>query len=643
MKNDFQGLQILHLEDNPTDAELLREQLEGAGIDCELTRVEARDEFVRALDTKKFDLIISDFSLPSFNGRSALEITRQKFPDIPFIFVSGTIGEDAAVESLLLGATDYVLKGRLARLIPAVRRALHEAEEHRERKRSEEALRESKERYQNLFERNLAGTFVSTPEGKILDCNPAYLHMFGFTSAEEAKEANGGLLFHDRDKWNQLLSNIRVEKKAENMDIQMITRDDKPLRVIANAVGKFDERNELTEITCYFIDDTKRQLLEQQLIQAQKFESLGTLAGGIAHDFNNILGIILGHATIVQWMQLEPEKVAESISTISTAAQRGAALVRQLLTFARKSDVILQRVSLSDIIKDVAALLRETFPKTITVMLDLPVQLPSILADSTQIHQVFLNLCVNARDAMPGGGTLSVSTVPVSGEITKSKFPGARASDYVLARVSDTGVGMDDSTRSRIFEPFFTTKEGGKGTGLGLAVVFGIVQIHQGFIDVSSEPGRGTTFSIYFPVSLEEIEPLHIKQEMLEDARGGTETILLVEDEEMLRGLAKMVLKGKGYNVVTASDGEEAVRMYTLRRDDVALIVCDMGLPKLNGSEVFKQVKRIKPDVRFIFASGYIEPAERSEMLKSGAREFIQKPYEPTEMLNKIRSVLDEK
>lgn len=634
-------LHILHLEDDANDAQLLRLKLEEANIRCVITVVQTRDEFANALEQAEFDLIVSDFTLPSFDGKSALVIARQKCPEVPFIFVSGTIGEEAAIESMVRGATDYVLKGRLSRLIPAVRRALHESEAEKERKHSEEALKESEEKYRSLFERNLAGMFVSTPEGKVLECNPAYLRMFGFTSFEEAKATNISVLYSDPEKQKVILSTLEAQKEIEYLEIQMVRTDGTPIRVIKNVVGRFNERGELLQVTGYLFDDSKRHILEQQLIQAQKLESLGTLASGIAHDFNNILGIIIGHGTLIQKLRLEPDKIADSIKSITTAAQRGAALVRQLLTFARKSDVILQRISLNDSINEVVSLTRETFPKTVTVSMKLADKLPTILADSTQIQQIFLNLSVNARDAMPSGGTLSISTRLISGERVHARFPEAKASQYVLIEFSDTGTGMDETTRNRIFEPFFTTKEPGKGTGLGLAVAFGIIHIHQGFIDVSSQPGHGTTFSIYFPVNLEELEPFEIKKEMLEDAEGGAETILLVEDEEMLRSLAKMVLKGKGYNVVTASDGEEAVRMFMLRQNDIALVLSDMGLPKLNGFDVLKQVKHIKPDVKFIIASGYIEPAEKSEILKSGARDFIQKPYVPNEMIRKVREVLD--
>ena len=636
-------LQILHLEDNANDAQLLRLRLEEANIACIISVVQTRDEFVNALDQSEFDLIVSDFSLPSFDGKSALHIARQKCPDTPFIFVSGTIGEEAAIESMVQGATDYVLKGRLSRLVPAAQRALAEAQSRKERKIAEVELRESKEKYQSLFERNLAGTFVATPDGTLLECNPAFVRMFGFDSIEDAKATNVGSLYSDPEKRKSFLTVLEAEKKIEYIEVQMVKKDGSPLRIIENIVGKFDAQGKLVELTGYLFDDTKRQLLEQQLIQAQKLESLGTLASGIAHDFNNILGIIIGHATLIQRLQLEPERMADSITTITTAAQRGAALVRQLLTFARKSDVILQRISINDLIKELVSLTKETFPKTVTVSTKLADKLPTILADSTQIHQVFLNLCVNARDAMPNGGSLSFSTRLISGEVLLEKFPKAQAKEYVLIEVTDTGAGMDEATRSRIFEPFFTTKDPGKGTGLGLAVAFGIIHIHQGFIDVTSEPGHGTTFSIYFPVNLEELEPFEIKKEMLDDTDGGTETILLVEDEEMLRSLAKMILKGKGYNVVTASDGEEAVRTFMLRQNDVDLVLSDMGLPKLNGYDVLKQIKHIKPSVKFVIASGYIDSAEKSEILKSGARDFIQKPYVPNEMLRKIRQVLDDK
>jgi len=634
-------LHILHLEDNDNDAEILRAKLEEAHIQCAIEVVQTREDFISSLDRVRFDLIVSDFSLPSFDGKSALEIALNKSPETPFIFVSGTIGEDAAVECLVRGATDYVLKGRLARLIPAVRRALHEAEAKRARKQSEKELRDSKVKYQNLFESNLAATFVSTPEGIVLECNPAYVRMFGFPSFDDAKSTNVTLLYADLKKAQQIVADIRKQKQLEHLDLQMLTKNKSPLHVIANIVGEFDEDDNLLQMNCYLLDDTKQHILEQQLIQAQKLESLGTLAGGIAHDFNNILGIIVGHSTLLKQSARDANKQSQSIDAITTAAQRGAALVRQLLTFARKSDVIMHRIQMNDSIKEVVSLLRETLPKIITVTATLQENLPLILADSTQLHQVLINLCVNARDAMPEGGSLSISTQTVEAGKVRQKFPKSKNSDYVLVEVSDTGTGMDEETRLRIFEPFFTTKGEGKGTGLGLAVVFGILALHHGFTEVTSAPGHGSTFSLYFPVNLEEIEPFYINSESPRDANGGTETILLVEDEEMLRELAKLSLKGKGYRVITASDGDEAIRIYRTHHKEIDLVISDMGLPKLDGYSSFKELKQINPAIKFVIASGYIDPAEKSEFLKSGIKEFIQKPYVPNDLLSKIRKILD--
>jgi len=634
-------LHILHLEDNINDAELFRAKLEEADLHCQIEVVQTRDRFVNALQTMKFDLIVSDFSLPAFDGKSALDIALKQAPETPFIFVSGTIGEELAVESLVRGATDYLIKGRLGRLIPAVRRALREAEMERIRTQAEIALRESKEKYQSLVESNLAATFATTPEGEILECNPAYLRLFGFASADEAKTTNVQELFADPLKRTELLAMVQSQKEIERLDLQMVTKNKTPIHVIATIAGKFDGSGILHELNCYLLDNTRQHVLEQQLIKAQKLESLGTLAGGIAHDFNNILGIIVGHATLLRRMEHESERIKQSVETITTAAQRGAALVRQLLTFARKSDVIMHRISLNDSVKEVAALIRETFPKTIAYSTALEEKLPLILADSTQIHQVLLNLCVNARDAMPEGGTLCITTSTIDQREVQAKFPKAGSREYVLLEVGDNGIGMDEETRHRIFEPFFTTKEEGKGTGLGLAVAFGIISLHNGFIDVASTPGAGTTFYLYFPANPEEIEPFHISTEIADEVKGGNETILLVEDEEMLRDLAMLSLKGKGYHVIGASDGEEAIRIYWERYNKVALVVSDMGLPKLDGYSVFNELKRINPKVKFVIASGYLDPALKSEILKSGVKEFIQKPYVPNDLLVKIRTVLD--
>jgi CheY-like chemotaxis protein len=371
-------------------------------------------------------------------------------------------------------------------------------------------------------------------------------------------------------------------------------------------------------------------------------ESLGTLAGGIAHDFNNILGIIMGHSSILEQSREDPEKFSRSAQAISKATFRGAALVRQLLTFARKTELTMQPVSINETLSELAKLLGETFPKTIDIRLRLEPRLPLLQADATQLHQVFLNLCVNARDAMvPKGGTLSLTSRLAGGKEVRANFPAAEEMDYVVVDVADTGVGMDQATLSRIFEPLFTTKEKGKGTGLGLATVHGIVESHRGFIGVESAVGSGSTFHVYLPIIGR--TPTHESGQKPTDEHlpSGAETILLVEDEETLSDLLKFVLEGKGYKVLRARDGEEALTLFREHSQEISLILSDLGLPKMSGWELFKEIRRLNPNAKVILASGYFEPGTKSELLKSGAEALMQKPYEPAEVLKTVRKVLN--
>ena len=412
---------------------------------------------------------------------------------------------------------------------------------------------------------------------------------------------------------------------------------------VRNAIVKTSKimfNGELSIITI-LIDITERKKLEEHFRQVQKMESIGTLAGGIAHDFNNILGIILGHSTLLERFKEDPQNLLRSIEAIKKATQRGIGLVKQVLTFARKTEAIFESVDINDMIREISKLMKETFPKTITLSTSLQQDLPAIVADAGQVHQVFLNLCVNARDAMPKGGTLSISTRTIDGGAVSSRFPKATARQYVQIETADTGVGMDEATRQRIFEPFFTTKDIGKGTGLGLAVVSGIVGHHGGFIDVRSAAGEGTTFTVYLPIPERALEMSQRAAKSIEVIAGGTETVLVIEDEEMLRNLAKAILISKGYKVLTAEDGMQGVEMYQSHQKEIAVVLSDIGLPALSGQDVLKRIREINPKAKVILASGFIDPEAKSEMYKSGAKHFIQKPYLPDEVLQKIREIID--
>jgi signal transduction histidine kinase len=385
-----------------------------------------------------------------------------------------------------------------------------------------------------------------------------------------------------------------------------------------------------------------------QLRQVQKMESLGTLAGGIAHDFNNILGIILGHITYLDASKHKPAIVSGSVEAIIKATERGTSLVRQILTFARKTDVALASLNVNAAVEELAAMLQETFPKNVSIVLELGQNLPAVTMDHTQLHQALLNLCVNARDAIvhPSAptsrkGKITIATSLATGSALRERFPEAGADAYIGVRVSDTGAGMDEHVRQRVFEPFFTTKETGRGTGLGLAVVYGVVQGHRGLIDVSSRVGSGTTFSLWFPCA-----PVTTKAAKAEEGgpppvAGGKETLLFVEDEESLLSMMRLVLEDRGYSVITARDGMEAIRLYTEEKENIALVISDLGLPKLDGVAVTTTLRELKSDCRVVLATGYLDPEVRARLAAAGVTDYLAKPYGPVDMLRKIREVLD--
>ncbi len=508
------------------------------------------------------------------------------------------------------------------------------------RKEAEEALRKSEERYRRFVEEDLTGNIVMRPDGGIVACNPAFARIFGFDSVEEAQSANFLSLLRSRKDGTDLLESVRLRESIDTHELELRQRDGDPVYVVSRFIGMFDEKGELTELQGYLFNDTKRKRLEQQLMQAQKMEGLGTLAGGIAHDFNNILAIILGYTTRLDNWRTDPNQIPNAVKVIKEAVERGAALVQQLLTSARQTEARFSLLDLNELIRELEGMLQATFPKMIEFNLHLDPNLPRLHADRSQIYQVLLNLCVNARDAMSNGGALTFETALASAAEVGEHFTSAESPSYVRVRIIDTGAGMTRQVKAHIFEPFYTTKERSKGTGLGLSVVYGVVNNHRGFVRADSEPGHGTAFTIYLPLE-------NIAEQMGgEGASGGAttqtaaQTILLVEDEEMLRELGVTILEGEGYHVLAARDGIEAVEMFNEHSDHIGLVICDLGLPRLGGRDVFMRMKEHKPDVRAIVASGYLEPNVRSEMLKAGVIDTVQKPYDFQEMLEKIRGII---
>jgi nitrogen-specific signal transduction histidine kinase/CheY-like chemotaxis protein len=403
----------------------------------------------------------------------------------------------------------------------------------------------------------------------------------------------------------------------------------------------YDQTGALHGFDGYLVDITEKKQLEEALIQTQKLESLGLLAGGIAHDFNNILTGILGYAEVLQWENTGQDVVVKYAKIIEKSALRAAALTQQLLGFARKGKLKVEPLDVNQITSELVHFLKETFDRSIVVVLNTDKDLPPVLGDGTQVYQALMNLCINARDAMPKGGRLSVKTelCALTNEKVHEHFhipPG----DYVQISVTDTGTGMTPEVKRRIFEPFYTTKEVGKGTGLGLSMAYGIAKNHGGYINAYSEPGLGTTMRIYLPAMRTDMPAQAAAERQAGIHR--VATILLIDDEAVVRDLAKGVLESHSYEVLSAANGAEGVKVFREKKDAIDLVLLDMVMPEKNGAQVFKEIRAMRPEVKVLLCSGYDEEEYFQELFKLGAVGFVQKPFRFTELLRQVDKAIGE-
>jgi PAS domain S-box-containing protein len=515
-----------------------------------------------------------------------------------------------------------------------------------ERKLAEEALRESEERFRHSFEYAAVGVCIVGIDLKFQRVNNAFIVMIGYQEDELKKFSFNDITHPDDLSFGLDQAKIMLSGKADNASFEKryIRKDRQTIWVHISISLVKNVNNQPQFFIVQTIDITERKQMEEGLRNVQKLEGLGTLAGGIAHDFNNILGIILAYNASIKKFKDDSKKLDLAIETISKTVDRGKTLVQQILTFARKTETSFGSVNVNDVVMEILSMIYEMFPKTVNCSQNFDKMIPYINADRSQLHQVLMNLCVNARDAMPSGGVLYIKTRMESVAALRNQHPDADASAYVCIEVSDTGEGMTEETRKRIYEPFFTTKGIGKGTGLGLAVVFGVVQTHKGFIHVESEVGKGTTFCLYLPASQAAPHAKVVeKEETLEEMQGGTETLFIVEDEEMLAMPLQMALNDKGYKVIYARDGFTALNIYQEKKDEIDLVITDLGLPHISGLDVCSKIKQINPKERIILATGFLDPEIRAEFLKAGVRHFLYKPYDLSKVLKVIREVLDEK
>jgi two-component system cell cycle sensor histidine kinase/response regulator CckA len=508
-------LRALMVEDSEDDSLLLVRELQRAGYELIWERVDTAGAMHRALDRNSWDIIFADYNMPSFSAPAALALLKERGVDIPFLVVSGSVGEEIAAQTMKAGAHDYILKGNFRRLIPAVQRELEQARERLARRQAEEQLR-----------------------------------------------------------------------------------------------------------------------------QSQKMEAVGQLAGGIAHDFNNLLTAILGYAELLT-PQLAGNPVGlEQVAEIRKAGDRAASLTRQLLAFSRRQVLEPKVLDLNGVVKNLESMLRRLIGEHIDLVTTLEPSLATVLADAGQMEQVIMNLVVNSRDAMPQGGRLTIETANVElDEEYAGHHQTVRAGPAVMLAVSDTGTGMDAATQARIFEPFFTTKGKERGTGLGLSTVYGIVKQSGGHIWVYSEVGRGAAFKVYLsPVAGVAVAPS--KPPVEPAATGGTETILLAEDDPAVRKLTRRILASLGYEILEAESAEGALETAQRHTGRIDLILTDVVMPGMGGSDLVSRIRESRPDVRVLYMSGYTDDAIiRHRVLEPGTA-FLQKPFTPTTLARKIREVV---
>ena len=512
-----------------------------------------------------------------------------------------------------------------------------------DRKQAEEALRESEKKYRDLVDNSLVGVYKTNFKGDLIYVNEALAKMLEFESPEEMM-VEGVIPRYKNSKDRELFLEIMKESgRVANFEVELVTRTGVVKNVILSGLVDGDTLSGMVmDITERKRSEKEKDRMHAQLLHAQKMEAVGTLAGGIAHDFNNMLQAVLGYAQLLLFGKEKDEAGYKDIQEIVSAAGRGSELTRQLLTFSRKVESKRRPLNLNREVEQVRKLLERTIPKMIAIEIHLANDLETIDADPAQMEQVLMNLAVNAKDAMPEGGRLVIETKNTTLDSDYCKIHlEARTGDYVLLTVSDTGRGMDRKTQERIFEPFFTTKGPGKGTGLGLAMVYGIVKSHDGYIMCYSELDEGTTFKIYLPVIErrgETVEP----QEAEVPPRGGTETILLVDDEPAIRKLGERVLRNSGYTVVAAPDGESALELYRKEQEHIDLVMLDLIMPGMGGKRCLEELVMVNPQVKVIIATGYSANGRTKKALETGARGCISKPYDARQMLKEVRDVLDE-
>lgn len=756
-------MNLLHLEDSSNDAALAASLLHSEWPDCCITHVTRRTDYQTALELGAFDLILSDYATADYDGLAALEAARTCCPEKPFIFMSGTLGEERAIEALQNGATDYIVKDRPGRLVPAIRQALTRAEENGRRHRTEEALRQNRERFRQITENVADMISVLDLEGHRIYQNPACIDLVGAGSDKPAFDdihpddrarvralfaeiaRNGGhhrveyrLLLPDesvhhleaqgsviRDSTGQIAhillvarditenkqaeAHIRAQanlldkardaicvqevglgitfwnKSAERLygwtaleafgqdvftllapsppsapqedwrgatltrgewagEIRHTTKDGRELIVESRLTLIRDDEDRPKSILLINTDVTEQRALATRLERNQRLESIGSLTGGIAHDLNNMLSPILMGSQLLAHTAAD-EATRKTVAAIETSALHGTALVRQLLSFARGTEGERTLVQIDDFFADLQPLLRHSLPRSIKLSVNAAHDCWPVLADATQLKQVALNLCINARDAMPEGGeiTIDAENVFVDSDLAQA-WPDAHPGAHLRINVTDTGCGMPPAVLEKIFDPFFTTKSPGQGTGLGLSTVCGIAKGHGGFIQVESRPGHGTSFRFHLPVlrTLDNPSPPPVSSpasNLLPVGEG--EAILVLNDEPAMRDLMRSLLHHHGYHTYTTADTREGVEKLNTSTHRLAAVIADLHHPTPDGEALITALRKISPAIPVVAIADYPNPSPTlAPFPPPGFAALLAKPIDTPAFLGTLRSVI---
>jgi PAS domain S-box-containing protein len=764
-------LRILILEDVPMDAELVEYELERASIPFLSRRVDSRDGFLRELDEFRPDLILSDYTLPRFDGMTALSLARDRVPSIPFLIVTGSVNEETAVGCMKAGATDYLLKSNLARIGPAieaalererahaqkiqaesalaaserrfrslvqnssdlvtilapdgtityvsdsaerivgyspadlvgtslleyidkshlepVRRLLHtngkssvtgpiefslrradgslvwleavgsnllsdptirgivlNARDVSERKRADLALRESEERYRDLFDNASDLVCMAAPDGSLLYVNQAWQHGTGYGDEEIGRMQLLDIVHPEsRAYYTEVVDRVLRGERLDHVELVFVPKAGTPITVEGNLSCTFKE-GVPSAIRGIYRDITERKRVEEHLRRAERMQAAGKLAGGVAHEVNNMMTGVIGFSEFLLRSLESNDPRRADVEEVIKAGTRAADVTRQLLAFTRQQFLRPQVVQINTVVTEMEKMLRRSLGEDKLMELRLSPDAGEIRADRGQLEQVLINLVLNARDAMTGHGRVSIETTPsVWDEVYAQRHEGVDLprGQYVMLAVSDNGCGMDAVVKERIFEPFFTTKPIGQGTGLGLSTVYGIVKQSGGYIWVYSEPGEGSVFKVYLPQAAVDAKPDEPAIQLPPVPTGGSETILVIEDEDIVRNLACRGLRDHGYKVVEARNGAQGLRFITEHPETIDLVISDVVMPEMGGRELGRVLAKMDSELPILYMSGYTgEDVVQRGLLDPGAP-FQQKPFTPAGMAGKVRAMLDQR